>query len=517
MTWWEWKKKLRRALGYYRHSAEGRQENSIGIQREQVRDFAEKNNIEIVAEYSDAGKSGLTADRPGFQDLLEHVRRSNQGREKDLDYVLCLDVSRWGRFQKTDVSGYYETLCEENGVKVVFVVHGDLKEEEGDDSWDEDLWTDIGKPLERVLAKKHSKDLSKKVFAGAVKVSEQGNRAGGPPPFGMLRFEVGPNREQVGVMKPKQHKSYPNNRVRLIPDPKEKADLVREIFELFVTRDYSESRIAAELTGRKIPAPKGGKWPESTVSRILRDEQYIGSVVYNKTSSKLKTKRVRNPREKWIVKPGSYPQVVELEIFEAAQAKINARRIRMSREEMQEHIRFALAKFNMLSYSLMHSLSDMPPRGLVIREFGSLPEAIQSLYPETLERVRNAVRQMIVSETANVIPYEDFLVVNEMFTVKIAPAIPIARGYGHQWFFRIDRRPNVDITLGVPLRDSGGSRILGYFPFPRVLAEESLVCIADSSKFKIELYGYPDLRFLIDLIRWSGRGERQDSTNEVTP
>jgi hypothetical protein len=60
MTWWEKKKKKsRRALAYYRHSAQNRQKNSIEIQRRQVREFAERNNIEIVCEYSDAGVSGL--------------------------------------------------------------------------------------------------------------------------------------------------------------------------------------------------------------------------------------------------------------------------------------------------------------------------------------------------------------------------------------------------------------------------------------------------------------------------
>lgn len=51
-----------RAVAYYRHSAQDRQENSIPIQQDQVREWAEKNGVEIIREFADAGKSGLTSE-----------------------------------------------------------------------------------------------------------------------------------------------------------------------------------------------------------------------------------------------------------------------------------------------------------------------------------------------------------------------------------------------------------------------------------------------------------------------
>jgi DNA invertase Pin-like site-specific DNA recombinase len=102
-NWWESKetsvqqpKFAFRAVAYYRHSAQDRQENSISIQQDQVRPWAESNGGEIIHEFIDAGKSGLTAEgRPGFQDMMQNwVKKRN-----DFQYILCLDVSRWGRFQ----------------------------------------------------------------------------------------------------------------------------------------------------------------------------------------------------------------------------------------------------------------------------------------------------------------------------------------------------------------------------------------------------------------------------------
>jgi len=517
MTWWEEKKKKsRRALAYYRHSAQDRQENSIAIQREQVRAFAEKHGIEIVEEFEDAGKSGLNAEgRDGFQSLLERVQ------QRDVNNVICYDASRWGRFQDIDQAGVYERQCAVYGAEVVYVEDGDLKEETHDSIGieDEAVFRAIRKTMNRGMAGKYSAVLSRKVFAGAVKVSQQGNRAGGPAPYGTSRIEVNEQRVVIGIMKPKQHKSYPNHRVRLTPDEEETnhactirshADVIRYIFDLFVTDDCSEGQISTRLNGQNIPAPMGGKWNENAIRRILQNEQYAGSVVYNKTSSKLGSKRViRNPPDKWIVTPDSYDPVVDRQTFEAAKTKFYLRYKRMSREEMQECIRFAFGKYNMLSYSLMKALPGMPTRNEIIKEFGSLPEAFQSLYPDVLQKAHDDVRYMIESKANNVIDCDGFLVINKIFTAKIVPVLPFPRGYGHQWYFRIDQRPSVDITLGVPLHNIEGTQILGYFPFPRVLTEESLVCIADSASFKIRLFGHADLHLIFDLIHWTNLSKKE--------
>ena len=60
-----------RAVAYYRHSAQDRQENSIPIQQDQVREWAQKNGVEIIQEFADAGKSGLTSEgRPAFTEMI---------------------------------------------------------------------------------------------------------------------------------------------------------------------------------------------------------------------------------------------------------------------------------------------------------------------------------------------------------------------------------------------------------------------------------------------------------------
>ncbi len=72
-----------RAVAYYRHSAQDRQENSIPIQQDQVREWAGKNGVEIIHEFADAGKSGLNADgRPAFTEMMDDWVK----RRSDFDY-----------------------------------------------------------------------------------------------------------------------------------------------------------------------------------------------------------------------------------------------------------------------------------------------------------------------------------------------------------------------------------------------------------------------------------------------
>jgi DNA invertase Pin-like site-specific DNA recombinase len=54
-----------RAVAYYRHSSQDRQENSIPIQRDQVREWAKKNGVDIIHEFADA-----CIGRPGEDDPL---------------------------------------------------------------------------------------------------------------------------------------------------------------------------------------------------------------------------------------------------------------------------------------------------------------------------------------------------------------------------------------------------------------------------------------------------------------
>jgi hypothetical protein len=97
--------------------------------------------------------------------------------------------------------------------------------------------------------------------------------------------------------------------------------------------------------------------------------------------------------------------------------------------------------------------------------------------------------------------YNNFLVIDETFTVRVEPAMPMSYGYGYQWFFRQDMRVVVDITLGIPLSDEEKPEILGYFPLPRLMARDEIFQLTDQSLAKMEMHGYTGIDFILELIR----------------
>ncbi|WP_316189014.1 recombinase family protein [Bradyrhizobium sp. SZCCHNS1054] len=155
------------------------QRYSIENQAAAIAAYAARRGIELVATYSDMGRSGLRlAGRDGLKRLLEDVER---GRTQ-FDCILVYDVSRWGRFQDVDESAYYEFICKRAGIQIHYC--GDDFENDGT------LASVVLKNIKRVAAADYSVQLSKKVFLGQSRTVSQGYWRGASAPYGMRRWLV---------------------------------------------------------------------------------------------------------------------------------------------------------------------------------------------------------------------------------------------------------------------------------------------------------------------------------------
>ena len=341
-----------RAVAYYRHSAEIGQENSVEIQQDNVRAFAEKHSLDIIEEFADRGKSGLNAEgRPAFNEMMECVRRRH-----DFCLILVLDVSRWGRFQDTDLSAHYDSLCTQHGKQVIYTNIGFTRDEDR-------LINQLRKNIDRYQSAEYSRTLSKKVFEGAAKVAEQGYRPGGPPPYGFHRMMLDENKEPDRILQPGQRKAIQNGRVVLVPGDAGQVEAIQEIFVLFVEKGFDERQIAGCLNAKGMPSPGGVRWGTSSVRHILTNEQYAGAVVYNRTTQRLKTKRRTNPRDKWIITPDSYDPIVSHELFDGAQAILEGRKRRYTREEMLLNLHAIYDKYSIVTSRLIQVAPECPSPG----------------------------------------------------------------------------------------------------------------------------------------------------------
>ncbi|MHC5056952.1 MAG: recombinase family protein [Planctomycetota bacterium] len=495
-VWWkkeEPTEATKRAVAYYRHSAEDKQENSVPLQRQEVTKFAREHGIKIIKEFADRGKSGLTTrGRHAFNEMIEDYVI---GGKEDFDYILVLDVSRWGRFQNADLAAYYVALCEFRAKKVIYTTIGFQK---GDDPMDQ-----VRIAIERVSAAKDSQVLSRRVFNGSLEVARQGFRAGAPAPYGLHRLLLDEQRKPVQILQPGQKKVIDNQRVTLAPGDDRDVRIVRRIFTQ-CAEGRTPSEIAAALNAEGIPSRAGKRWTGGSVRSVLANELYVGTMVYNKTRQKLQARTKPNPPEEWVRKKHAFEGIVDEELFARARKALAARKTeherRHSPEDMIRKLERVHRRYGKVGPRQIASDKKLVSPSAYVKRFLSLDLAYQRMFDDARDRARRSVLDELGKIAGRVEEVDDLVVLDDRFSLLIQPSVPVAYGYGEYWAFLPDPREEVDITLGVPLSNSGRYEILGYLLFPKILVESRGVKLFSSSDVRLELHGYGSLEMVGALL-----------------
>lgn len=352
-----------RAAQYVRMSTE-HQQYSTANQDDTIQEYAEKRNFEIVKTYADEGKSGLNvAGRRSLQRLINDV----QSGPVDFEAILVYDVSRWGRFQDADESAFYEYICKRAGIAVHYCA--EQFENDGGPT------STIIKSVKRAMAGEYSRELSAKVFQGQCRLIELGYRQGGPAGFGLRRMLIDQSGTPKNQLQRGESKSIQTDRVVLVHGPEEEVQIVRSIYEMFNRDGRREREIADELNSRGILTDLGRPWNRGTVRQILTNEKYIGNNVFNRTSFKLKKRRVKNAPDIWVRKNHAFEPIVSQESFYTAQGIIRERNRCYTEEEMIGKLRSLMEQHPTLSASLIDAADGTPTSSTYRSRFGSLVKA----------------------------------------------------------------------------------------------------------------------------------------------
>ena len=253
---------MKTAVIYARYSSDNQSEQSIEGQLRVCEEYANRNDILILATYIDRAMTGTNDLRPDFQKMIKDSAR------KEWDYVLVYKLDRFSR-NKYEASIHKQTL-KKNGVKVVSAMENIPDSPEGI----------ILESLLEGMGQYFSVDLSQKVKRGMRENRIKGYYQGGGLPYG---YKV-------------------VNKKILIDE--EKAETVRFIFEQYSIGVYVRDIINA-LTVRGI-LYKGKPFAKNTIYGILKNQKYSG-VYYHEDE------RVDN----------MYPQIVPTHIYEAVRAKVD--------------------------------------------------------------------------------------------------------------------------------------------------------------------------------------------------
>ncbi len=269
---------------------------SVAAQMRALRDYAEKNGYVVAREYVDEAESGRIANRPQFRRMLDDAGRPNAPFQE----ILVWKFSRFTRKREHAVA--FKSMLRRRGIKVVSIT------EHADD-------TPTGKLMEAIiesLDEFYSENLAQEVTRGMREAASRGFWVSSRIPYGYRKVMV-----QDGAKK----------RPKLEPVEGE-AGLVQRMFRM-AESSSSILDIVKTLNREGIPSPKGKRWSKTAVHLMLRNETYMGVLVWG-VAAKDKAEPIRVE--------DAFPAIVSRETFDRvarllesrAPVKVNPRRVASS-------------------------------------------------------------------------------------------------------------------------------------------------------------------------------------------
>jgi DNA invertase Pin-like site-specific DNA recombinase len=394
------------AAQYLRMSTE-HQQYSLENQSTAIQKYAESHGFEVVRTYSDTAKSGLVLRRrTGLQQLLQDVVSGAASYR----VILVYDVSRWGRFQDTDESAHYEFLCKSGGVPVHYCAETFAN--------DGSLPSLIMKALKRTMAGEYSRDLGVRVFAGQKRLALLGFKSGGVPGYGLRRMLVSASGVPKQELAFGERKSITTDRVILVPGPPHEVQIVKDIYQMYISDRRSLCAIARRLNRDGVPRPGHSSWDASAIRIILTHQKYVGCLVFGQISKKLHTPAVKVPKSEWILMPEAFEPIIDPATFAEAQKVYGGHRCERTDEELLDDLRRLFASERRLSFHIIKNSRDVMSPGTYSERFGSLRKAYALVgydYPVSLggadTRLNTmAMRKDLISRIAAMFP-NDVLIV----------------------------------------------------------------------------------------------------------
>ncbi len=236
-----------RAAIYARYSTDLQDPRSISDQFAYCREYAARENIEVVRTFADEARSGGSMiGRDGLLDLMQAARA------KQFDVVIVEALDRLSRDME-DLAGLHKRL-QFAGIEIRAVNDGPGPVDE------------VVVGLKGLIGHMYRLDNAKKVRRGMFGVVREGRSAGG------RAYGYRPVPGQTGHLEVVA----------------EEAEIIRRIFSEYLNGN-SPRRIAWGLNRDHAPPPRGKAWNASTINGnaqrgngILNNELYVGQIVWNK-------------------------------------------------------------------------------------------------------------------------------------------------------------------------------------------------------------------------------------------
>ena len=246
----------KRVYCLYRVSTIGQVEkDDIPMQKQFCREYCQRQpGWEIVKEFSEKGVSGFKVSAKD-RDAIQEIQRAALAHAFDVLLVFMFD--RLGR--RDDETPFVVEWFVKNGIEVWSAMEGQQRFD-----------THVDKLLNYIRywqASGESIKTSMRVKTRMEQLTQEGHYTGGIVPYGYRL-------EKKGRLNKK------NQAVGDLAVEPDEAEVVRLIFEKYVTEGYGAQRICKFLTEQGVKNKKGRNIPTTSINRIIKNPLYTG-VIHN--------------------------------------------------------------------------------------------------------------------------------------------------------------------------------------------------------------------------------------------
>lgn len=229
------------------------------------------------------------------------------------------------------------------------------------------------------------------------------------------------------------YRKDPSDIHKLIID-NEAADVVRNIFQMYLL-GLTKSEIANELNNREVLTPalykkinnlgytkpkKDNKWNYEIINRILRDENYTGTLVQGRRRNEnyISHKKVKNPEKDWIKFENHHEAIIDTDNFIKVQERLKIQRRKTNKNDiLSGYLKCADCNGSMMLvkgkkneyYYCRNSISKKICTKHTFRKENLLEEVLNQINLKKLDdqKIKELSREVVIKYLDSVIVYED--------------------------------------------------------------------------------------------------------------
>lgn len=238
-------------IGYARVSTGNqKEEKTIEIQEKALKEYADKNSLNLVRIFKDEGVSGGIEDRPSLLEMFEYLKEEEQ---QNIEGIIIYKLDRLARDIRIQENLIYD-LQEKRKKKIISIKEPDLDSK--------DITRVLMRQMLGVISQYEKGLIVMRLNAGRMNKLKKGGFPGGGVAYG---YEVRKNELFIN---------------------QEDAEIIRNIFYLKRYKKMSLNGIARKFNQENIKTARGGKWYAATISYMLKNGIYRGKMSYDGVSVK---------------------------------------------------------------------------------------------------------------------------------------------------------------------------------------------------------------------------------------